>query len=98
MIGYYNRRWKDAYKNSYYYLYESDPEFKSFYNNRKSLISEEKAVSLQLVEKDFEITGPCPANASGHLDWTGSARFIHHTKKCRIAAIKKHLFFLALSS
>ena len=54
MIGYYNRRWKDAYKNSYFYLYENDPEFKSFYDNRKNLKPEEKAVSLQLIEKDFE--------------------------------------------
>ncbi len=53
IVGQYNKRWKDAYKNSYYYLYENDPEFKSFYNNRKSLKTEEKAVSLQLIEADF---------------------------------------------
>lgn len=53
VIGQYNKRWKDAYKNSYYYLYENDPEFKSFYTNRKNLKAEEKAVSLQLVEADF---------------------------------------------
>lgn len=53
MLGYYNKRWKDAYKNSFHYLYENDLEFKSFYDNRKKLNREEKSVSLQLVEADF---------------------------------------------
>ncbi len=53
MVGEYNKRWKNAYKNSYFYLYENDPEFKSFYDNRKNLKSEEKAVSLHLIESDF---------------------------------------------
>jgi hypothetical protein len=53
IAGEYNKRWKSAYKASYWYLYENDPEFKSFYDNRSALKSEEKSVSLHLVERDF---------------------------------------------
>ncbi|HNX75232.1 MAG TPA: hypothetical protein PLM07_13050 [Candidatus Rifleibacterium sp.] len=54
VLGEYNKRWKDAYKNSYWYLYENDPEFRSFYDNRALLKSEEKAVSLQMVHNRFQ--------------------------------------------
>jgi hypothetical protein len=54
VIGAYNRRWKSAYKASYWYLYENDPEFKSFYDNRAQLKTEEKAVSLHMLERRFE--------------------------------------------
>ena len=52
-VGEYNKRWKDAYKNSYWYLYENDPEFRSFYDNREILKNEEKAISLQMVHNRF---------------------------------------------
>lgn len=54
LIGAYNKRWKDAYKNSYWYLYENDPEFRSYYDNRAKLKEEEKSVSLRLVAKRYE--------------------------------------------
>ena len=54
IIGAYNRRWKAAYKASYWYLYENDPEFKSFYDNRALLKKEEKAVSLHMLERKYE--------------------------------------------
>ncbi len=53
LVGSYNRRWKEAYKNSYFYLYENDPEFKSFYDNRDSLDDEERAASLLIVLQKF---------------------------------------------
>lgn len=61
MIGEYNKRWKNAYKNSYWYLYENDPEFRSFYDNRAILKDEEKSVSLQLVDQhygEFKVKAP----------------------------------------
>ncbi len=54
IVGEYNKRWKDAYKNSYWYLYENDPEFRSFYDNRAILKNEEKAVSLRLMHERFQ--------------------------------------------
>ena len=59
MIGEFNKQWKNAYKGSYWYLYENDPEFKSYYDNRAELVDEEKSASLILVEnnyKDFKVT------------------------------------------
>lgn len=54
LLGEYNKRWKDAYRNSYWYLYESDPEFRSFYDNRARLKDEEKSVSLQMVHQRYQ--------------------------------------------
>lgn len=53
VLGSYNRRWKSAYSNSYKYLYESDPEFASFYDNRSYLNPEEKAVALLVAENHY---------------------------------------------
>ncbi len=50
-IGETNKKWQEAYKNSWWYLMQEDPEFQSFYNNRKSLKDDEKAASLRLVEE-----------------------------------------------
>ena len=53
IFGDYNKRWKAAYKNSFWYLYQNDPEFKSFYDNRGSLKTEEKAAALIVTENQF---------------------------------------------
>ncbi len=53
LIGEHNKKWKEAYKNSYWFLYQNDLEFKSFYDNRANLKREEKAASLLLAEQDF---------------------------------------------
>ncbi|MBF0407353.1 MAG: hypothetical protein HQM10_08365 [Candidatus Riflebacteria bacterium] len=52
-VGSHNKKWKEAYKNSYWFLYEKDPAFKSFYDNRSSLKPDEKCASLVLAEKNF---------------------------------------------
>lgn len=59
MIGEFNKKWKGAYKGSYWYLYENDPAFRSFYDNRDSLTNDEKSACLIVVEKnykDFKVT------------------------------------------
>lgn len=53
LIGKYNKKWKDAYKCSYWFLYENDPEFKIFYDNRELLSDNEKSASLNIVEKNY---------------------------------------------
>ena len=53
LLGDYNKRWKSAYKNSYKYLYDNDPEFRSFYDNREALHEEQKSVALQLAEDRY---------------------------------------------
>ncbi len=53
VLGKYNKRWKAAYKNSYWYLYENDPEFKSFYDHRDRLKAEEKAAALLVTESNY---------------------------------------------
>ena len=55
VFGDYNKRWKSAYKGSYWYLYQNDPEFKSFYNNRSSLKAEEKAAALIITEQQYGV-------------------------------------------
>ncbi len=52
-LGSYNKRWKEAYKNSYWFLHEQDLQFKSFYDNRSALKQEEKAASLLMAEQKF---------------------------------------------
>lgn len=53
VFGDYNKRWKAAYKGSYWYLYENDPEFKSFYDNRGRIKPEEKAAALLITEGQY---------------------------------------------
>ncbi|MDN5279376.1 MAG: hypothetical protein PWR01_3341 [Clostridiales bacterium] len=53
IFGDYNKRWKAAYKGSFWYLYQNDPEFKSFYDNRGSLKAEEKAAALIVTEEQY---------------------------------------------
>lgn len=53
LIGKYNKKWKDAYKCSYWFLYENDPEFRIFYDNRELLSDNEKSASLNIVEKNY---------------------------------------------
>ncbi|MBF0407354.1 MAG: hypothetical protein HQM10_08370 [Candidatus Riflebacteria bacterium] len=52
-IASHNQKWKEAYKNSYWFLYEKDPAFKSFYDNRAQLKPDEKCASLIVAEKNF---------------------------------------------
>lgn len=52
-IGELNKKWKNAYKNSFWYLYENDPEFKVFYDNRDLLTKNEKSASLLKVEESY---------------------------------------------
>jgi hypothetical protein len=53
VVGDYNKKWKSAYKGSYWYLYENDPEFKAFYDNRDRLHDQEKAVALLMTERNY---------------------------------------------
>ena len=52
-IGEYNKKWKAAYKNSYWFLYQNDPEFKSFYDNREVLTQDEKSACMLIVDKNY---------------------------------------------
>jgi hypothetical protein len=52
-IGKYNKKWKEAYKNSYWFLYENDPEFKSYYDNRDDLIEDEKSAAYCITERNY---------------------------------------------
>lgn len=54
-LGKYNKKWKEAYKNSYWYLYNEDPEFRSFYENRELLKEEEKSAAYLVTEKNYGI-------------------------------------------
>lgn len=53
LFGEYNKRWKDAYKNSYWFLYQNDPEFKSYYDNREYLTKDEKSAAYSLLEDKY---------------------------------------------
>jgi len=52
-IGEHNKKWKEAYKNSYWFLYKQDPKFRSYYDNRAYLKPAEKAASLLVAETEF---------------------------------------------
>lgn len=52
-FGEYNKKWKAAYKNSYWFLYSNDPEFKSYYDNRDALTDDEKSAAYILTERNF---------------------------------------------
>ena len=52
-IGKHNKKWKEAYKNSYWFLYENDPKFKSFYDNRDEIIDEEKSAAYIITERNY---------------------------------------------
>ncbi|MBF0543407.1 MAG: hypothetical protein HQM08_03185 [Candidatus Riflebacteria bacterium] len=52
-LGEHNKKWKEAYKNSFWFLYEKDPAFKSFFENRGNLKTDEKCASLVLAEKTY---------------------------------------------
>ena len=52
-IGEYNKKWKAAYKNSYWFLYQNDPEFKSFYDNRDELADDEKSAAYIITERNY---------------------------------------------
>ncbi len=53
IIGEHNKKWKEAYRASHWFLIQNDPEYKSFYDNRSSLRKEEKSASLLLAERDY---------------------------------------------
>lgn len=47
------KRWRQAYANSWFYLYQNDPAFRSYYDNKNKLQKPEKAISLLIAERDF---------------------------------------------
>ncbi|MBF0544656.1 MAG: hypothetical protein HQM08_09490 [Candidatus Riflebacteria bacterium] len=49
------QRQETAYKNSFWFLYENDPQFKLFYDNRATLTEEEKTSSIKITEKHYSI-------------------------------------------
>ncbi|HOT27242.1 MAG TPA: hypothetical protein PLU72_03565 [Candidatus Ozemobacteraceae bacterium] len=53
IIGEHNKKWKEAYRASHWFLMQNDKEYESFYNNRSSLKQEEKSASLILAERDY---------------------------------------------
>lgn len=53
IIGEHNKKWKEAYRASHWFLIQNDKEYESFYNNRSSLKQEEKSASLILAERDY---------------------------------------------
>ena len=52
-VGELNKRWKEAYKSSYWFLYQQDPAFQTFYDYRNLLRDEEKSASLISAERDY---------------------------------------------
>ena len=52
-FGKYNKRWKAAYKNSYWFLYENDPDFKTYYDQRDDLIDDEKSAAYIVTERNY---------------------------------------------
>lgn len=69
-IGELNAKWQEAYKNSWWFLMQEDPEFQSFYTNRRHLKDDEKAASLKLVEEMIA------RNRGGQAATPGAAAFI----------------------
>ena len=53
LIGEFRAKWKNAYKSSFWYLYNEDPEFKVYYDNRDILPREEKSASWLVVEEKY---------------------------------------------
>ena len=52
-IGNYNSKWKAAYKNSFWFLIQNDPYFKSFYENRDDLANDEKSAAYIITERNY---------------------------------------------
>ncbi len=52
-FGEYNKKWKGAYKNSYWFLYENDDKFRSFYDNRDELANDEKSAAYIITERNY---------------------------------------------
>ena len=52
-IGKHNLKWKNAYKDSYWFLYNNDQEFKSFYDNRDELADDEKSAAYVITERNY---------------------------------------------
>lgn len=52
-IGKLNKCWKQAYFTSAWYLYENDPEYVTFYDERDSLLDEEMSDTLALIHKNY---------------------------------------------
>ncbi len=52
-IGKYNKKWKEAYKNSFWFLYQNDPNFKSFYELRDELADDEKSAAYIITERNY---------------------------------------------
>ena len=52
-IGKHNLKWKNAYKDSYWFLYNNDQEFKSYYENRDVLTDDEKSAAYIITERNY---------------------------------------------
>ena len=52
-IGEHNKKWKDAYRNSYWFLYNEDPEFRSYYENKDLLTEDEKSAAYVITERNY---------------------------------------------
>ena len=52
-IGEYNKKWKAAYKDSFWFLYQNDSEFKSFYENRDLLADDEKSAAYIITDRNY---------------------------------------------
>lgn len=83
LLGEYNKRWKEAYKNSYWFLYQNDPTFRTFYENRGQLKREEKALSLLLAERDYgELARqPQPTEESDRKLWENGKKVFEALEK-----------------
>lgn len=53
LLGKYNKKWHEGYKSSHWFLYQEDPEYRIFYDNRDMLKEEEKSLSLKIAQRDF---------------------------------------------
>ncbi len=52
-FGKHHKKWKEAYKNSFQFMFENDPKFKSFYENRDSIVEDEKSAAYILTERNY---------------------------------------------
>ncbi len=83
ILGEYNKRWKEAYKNSYWFLSQNDPTFRSFYEHRGQLKREEKALSLLLAERDYGEMArqPQPTDESDKKLWENGKKVFEALEK-----------------
>lgn len=83
LLGEYNKRWKEAYKASYWFLHENDSTFRTFYENRGQLKREEKSLSLILAERDYGAIAkqPEPTEDADKKQWENSKKVFEALEK-----------------